>query len=302
MAFLETFGLVTLAYIAVQIGWFVYRLVSPTRIDVKKLGQWALVTGSTDGIGKAYAFELAKRGLNIILISRTEEKLNQVAKEIQSKYSNVQVKVIPIDFTKDNSIYSTIRKQIHGLDIGVLINNVGMSYEFPERFDQVENNEIFLNNMIRCNVDSVANLTQIILPEMIKNKRGLIINVSSISGRRPTPLLSLYSGTKGFIDLFSRSLAAECASRGVYVQSLCPGYVVSKLSGIRKASLIAPTPEKFVLSSLDRVTLPFTTGFWTHEIQEFVSSLLPEFVFNKLTMNVLSGVRAKALKKRSKQQ
>lgn len=62
MAFLETFGLVTLAYIAVQIGWFVYRLVSPTRIDVKKLGQWALVTGSTDGIGKAYAFELAKRG------------------------------------------------------------------------------------------------------------------------------------------------------------------------------------------------------------------------------------------------
>jgi len=69
--------------------------------------------------------------------------------------------------TEDNSIYSTIRKQIHGLDIGVLINNVGMSYEFPERFDQVENNEIFLNNMIRCNVDSVANLTQIILPGRI---------------------------------------------------------------------------------------------------------------------------------------
>jgi 17beta-estradiol 17-dehydrogenase / very-long-chain 3-oxoacyl-CoA reductase len=119
---------------------------------------------------------------------------------------------------------------------------------------------------------------------MIKKRRGLILNVSSISGRRPTPLLALYSGTKGFIDLFSRfvkiwfhtsgsffilfrSLAAECASRGVYVQSLCPGYVVSKLSGIRKASLIAPTPEKFVLSALDRVTLPFTTGYWTHELQ-----------------------------------
>jgi len=64
-----------------------------------------------------------------------------------------------------------------------------------------------------------------------------------------------------------RSLAAECVSRGVYVQSLCPGYVVSKLSGIRKASLIAPTPEQFVLSALDRVALPFTTGYWTHEIQ-----------------------------------
>lgn len=120
---------------------------------------------------------------------------------------------------------------------------------------------------------------------MIKRKRGLIVNVSSISGRRPTPLLGLYSGTKGFIDLFSRfvksnlkfsqyfslvkcrSLAAECVSRGVYVQSLCPGYVVSKLSGIRKPSLNTPTPEQFVLSALDRVALPFTTGYWTHEIQ-----------------------------------
>jgi 17beta-estradiol 17-dehydrogenase / very-long-chain 3-oxoacyl-CoA reductase len=121
---------------------------------------------------------------------------------------------------------------------------------------------------------------------MIKKRRGLIVNVSSVSGRRPTPLLGLYSGTKGFVDLFSRfvkydfqfhlflfflfnysSLAAECVSRGVYVQSLCPGYVVSKLSGIRKASLIAPTPEQFVLSALDRVALPFTTGYWTHELQ-----------------------------------
>jgi short-subunit dehydrogenase len=64
-----------------------------------------------------------------------------------------------------------------------------------------------------------------------------------------------------------RSLAAECVPRGVYVQSLCPGYVVSKLSGIRKASLIAPTPEQFVLSALDRVALPYTTGYWTHELQ-----------------------------------
>jgi len=53
----------------------------------------------------------------------------------------------------------------------------------------------------------------------------------------------------------------------VYVQSLCPGYVVSKLSGIRKASLMAPTPEQYVLSALDRAALPFTTGYWTHEVQ-----------------------------------
>ncbi|CAF1189790.1 unnamed protein product [Rotaria sordida] len=302
MSFLETFGALTLIYILVRLATFIYQILCPLRVDIKKFGEWALITGSTDGIGKAYAIELAKRGFNVILISRTKEKLEQVAKEIQTKYSNTQVKIISIDFTKDNSIYSRIREEIRGIDIGVLINNVGISYEYPESFDKIEENEKCLNNMIRCNVDSVANLTQIILPDMIKKRRGLIVNISSISGRRPTPLLGLYSGTKGFIDLFSRSLAAECISRGVYIQSLCPGYVVSKLSGIRKASLIAPTPEKFVASALDRITLPFTTGYWTHEIQEFIQSLLPEFLSNKIAMHVLCGVRAKALKKRNKGQ
>jgi len=302
MGFLETFGTFAIIYIVARLATFIYRFLSPVRIDVKKLGEWAVITGSTDGIGKAYAFELAKRGLNVVLISRTKQKLEEVAKEIQSKNSNTQVKTIPIDFTQNNTIYSTIRDEIRGLDIGVLINNVGMSYEYPETFDKVENNEKFLNNMIRCNVDSVANLTQMILPDMIKKRRGLIVNVSSISGRRPTPLLGLYSGTKGFIDLFSRSLAAECVPRGVYVQSLCPGYVVSKLSGIRKASLIAPTPEQFVISALDRVALPYTTGYWTHELQDFIQSLLPEFLSNKVTMHVLGGVRAKFLKKRNKGQ
>ena len=126
------------------------------------------------------------------------------------------------EIVEDNSIYPIIRDEIRGLDIGVVINNVGMSYEYPESFDKVEDNEKFLTQMIRCNVDSVANITQMVLPgefhlflatsfvffiiilDMIKKHRGLIINVSSISGRRPTPLLALYSGTKGFIDLFSR--------------------------------------------------------------------------------------------------
>ena len=64
-----------------------------------------------------------------------------------------------------------------------------------------------------------------------------------------------------------RSLAAECASRGVLIQSLCPGFVTSKLSGIRKPSLFSPTPEQFVRSAIDRVSLPFTTGYWAHELQ-----------------------------------
>lgn len=116
MSFVETCGILALIYILANLAAFIYRLISPVKINVKQLGEWALVTGSTDGIGKAFAFELAKRGefrrektfeinddeilgLNIILISRTKERLEQVAKEIQSKSASTQVKIISADFT-----------------------------------------------------------------------------------------------------------------------------------------------------------------------------------------------------------
>lgn len=302
MTFLATTGAFALVYVAARLAALIYRILSPIKVDIKKFGEWALVTGSTDGIGKAYAIELAKRGFNIILVSRTKEKLDQVAKEIEAKNSKVQVKTIAVDFTKDNSIFDSIRQEIRGLDIGVLVNNVGMSYEYPEFYDKVEDGTKFVTNMLRCNVDSVAYLTHMILPDMLQKRRGLIVNVASISGRRAVPLLSLYSGTKGFVDLFSRSLAAECKKRGVLVQALCPAYVCSKLSGIRKPSLFSPTPENYVQGALDRIYLTRTTGYWTHEIQDFFMSLLPECLSNLATMYVLNGVRARALKKRAKQQ
>lgn len=74
-----------------------------------------------------------------------------------------------------------------------------------------------------------------------------------------------------------RSLAPECASRGVLIQSLCPGFVTSKLSGIRKPSLFSPTPEQFVRSAIDRVSLPFTTGYWAHELQVTLGNSIKKY-------------------------
>ncbi|MCL4138810.1 UNVERIFIED_CONTAM: hypothetical protein GTU68_065217 [Idotea baltica] len=161
-------------------------------INFKKTGKWAVVTGSTDGIGKAYAFEMARQGLNVVLISRTPFKLQNVSSEILSKY-NVETKIIDVDFTKTD-IYTRIEKEIAHLDIGVLINNVGMNYDVPEYFTDISADMI--SNLITCNMLSLTMMTKIVLPGMQERNRGLIINVSSLSSIIPAPFLAVYGATK----------------------------------------------------------------------------------------------------------
>ena len=100
--------------------------------DLKKLGSWAVVTGATDGIGKAYAEALARQGLSIVLISRTEAKLQAVKKEIDDKgYDGVEVRYVVCDYSNfDQKARAAVRDAIKGLDVGVLVNNVGVSYRY----------------------------------------------------------------------------------------------------------------------------------------------------------------------------
>uniref|UniRef100_A0A2I3MRV6 17beta-estradiol 17-dehydrogenase n=1 Tax=Papio anubis TaxID=9555 RepID=A0A2I3MRV6_PAPAN len=91
---------------------------------LRSMGQWAVITGAGDGIGKAYSFELARHGLDVVLISRTLEKLEATATEIE-RTTGRSVKIIQADFTKDD-IYEHIKEKLTGLEIGILVNNVGM--------------------------------------------------------------------------------------------------------------------------------------------------------------------------------
>lgn len=129
---LEYLGLALVAYTFVKISYKVISnlgvfLFNVGGVNVKSYGKWAVVTGCTDGIGKAYTEQLAKRGLSIVLISRTLEKLNEQARDLQDRFK-VETKVIAADFTQPDSIYPNIRTQLADLDIGILVNNVGMSY------------------------------------------------------------------------------------------------------------------------------------------------------------------------------
>jgi len=130
---------------------------------------WAVVTGSSDGIGKAYAKQLADKQFNIVLLSRTESKLTEVAKDIESTY-HVQTKVLAIDFSKATSAdYEKIRTLLTPLNIGVLVNNVALSHDMPERF--LETDQTRMRDIINVNICATNELTYIVLPLMVANQK-----------------------------------------------------------------------------------------------------------------------------------
>lgn len=269
-----------------------------------KDNSWAIITGSTDGIGLAYAHELLRRGYNLLLISRSLDKLNNVKQELDSKSNKKgkEIRVHAADFSKTD-IYPGIEKEIKRLPrVDVLINNVGMSYEHPEYFASAyleEKNQQIINvNSVSC-----ARMCFYVIPIMEQQKYGVILNVSSFSALDPCPLLSIYAASKSFVDVFSRSLAYEYAKKGITIQSVLPGFVATKMSKIRKAYWMAPTPENYVKSQLKTVGLDGqTTGYWSHELQYyFTQHIFPIIYDRSLTSNIafnqMKLLRYKALKK-----
>lgn len=262
--------------------------------NLKKLGEWAVVTGCTDGIGKAYTHELARQGFKIVLISRTVEKLETLAVELSVAYGT-ETKVISMDFSGGVEIYDGLEEKLAGLNIGILVNNVGVSH-YPEFFTHMKREDAW--KMVNVNILSVIMMTHIILPEMAAKGKGLIINVASAAGLNPTPLLSMYSGTKVFVDFFSRCINTEYSPKGVICQCVLPYYVATKMSRIRKPSVFAPSPTSYVQEALGTVGVESrTVGCWSHALQNWFISRIPDRLRETITWNMNTAVRRAALKR-----
>ncbi|KAG7196946.1 hypothetical protein KM043_000214 [Ampulex compressa] len=227
-------------------------------------GKWAIVTGATDGIGKAFAQALAEKGLDIVLVSRSLNKLEDVAAEIKQRYA-VETRIVQADLTEGQVVYSKIAKAIEELEIGVLVNNAGASYEHPEFFANVP--EETLAKILQLNVAGVTGMIRAVLPGMMNRRKGVVINISSAIAVIPCPYLSVYAASKAYVDKLSADLAAEAAPRGVTVQCVLPGPVATKMSKIKRATWMAPTPEKFVEASLKTVGIESrTSGYPPHSL------------------------------------
>lgn len=179
----------------------------------------ALITGASSGIGKAFAQELAARQTNLVLVSRSEEKLNQLAKQLQEKYK-IQVDVIVKDLTEANAptaVFDTTKDR--GLTIDLLINNAG----FGDYGDFAQSDRERQIKIVQLNILALVDLTHQFLPLMRQRRSGSIINLSSITAFQPMPYLSVYAASKAFIVSFSQALWAENRSYGVRVLVVCPG-------------------------------------------------------------------------------
>eukprot|EP00795_Rhopilema_esculentum_P013103 gene13103-3890_t len=128
-----------------------------------RYGEWAVVTGASEGIGERYCIELAKRGMNIVLISRSLSKLQKVAAKIE-EFPGIKAKIITADFN-DDECYKRIEDELANLEIGVLVNNVGIMYERLQYFLTVSSER--LKRIVNLNITATVMMTRIFLPQMV---------------------------------------------------------------------------------------------------------------------------------------
>jgi len=290
----DVFALLGALYAAkccIQSAYNLYRAVKvyvlpklwPKQDFRTKYGEWAVVTGASEGIGRSYAIELAKRGMNIMLMSRSHAKLEKVAVEIESMY-DVQTKIFPVDFN-NHDCYERVESALSDLDIGVLVNNVGIMYDRLQYFLTVSSER--LKQIVNLNIMTTVMMTRMILPQMVNRKRGAIINLSSGACVQPVPAMTAYSAAKIYTDYFSRALGYEYYKDGVVIQSVQPFYVSTRMTNFMKPNFLVPDADTYVDHALK--TLPFTTrtfGYWSHGLMGFFGNLIPEWLFFWSTINI----------------
>jgi 17beta-estradiol 17-dehydrogenase / very-long-chain 3-oxoacyl-CoA reductase len=267
--------------------------------DLKKFGKWAIVTGSTDGIGKAIADELAAKGISLVLISRTKSKLEDQAKELSSKFS-IETKIHAMDFSSgDLSMFDRVKEVVQGLDVGLLVNNVGMSYDHAEYFHLVDKQKI--ENLVRINIFGTTHMTYVVLPGMLERKRGAIVNISSASGFVNEPMYAVYSATKAFVNAFSQALHYEYKSQGVHVQCQVPAFVTTKLSKLRSTSFFICSPKAYAKSLIAKIGYePIIFSYWTHSLQidGALSLPIPDWIRASFLLSRGKDIRRRAYAKK----
>ncbi len=190
------------------------------------MADYIIVTGASKGIGREIAREYAQKGRNLVLVARSRDLLEQYADELRKQYG-VKIDPVVADFTKPASIRALVMKlDAQGIEIGGLVNNAGIGT--VGYFDEISADTAL--QMIDLNVRALTYLSTIYLPRFKARKRGFILNIASVIGLTPVPLMATYAATKAYVVSLSEALAVECRGTGVTITCICPGYTETEFA------------------------------------------------------------------------
>lgn len=206
----------------------------------------ALVTGASSGIGAEMARDLAARGHDLVLVARRAAAMQTLAEELQRQHQ-ATCTVLSQDLTAPGGVKALVAQlKDRGLQPEVLINNAGLG----SIGEHVGSQWAVQQSMIDLNVTALTELTHALLPAMVANKRGKILNVASTASFQPGPGMAVYFATKAYVLSYSEALHQELARVGITVTALCPGptasefvAVASKTHSISLASRIPFAPS-----------------------------------------------------------
>ena len=187
----------------------------------ERYGEWALVTGASSGIGAEFARALAAEGLSLVLTARREERLRELAAELEKK-SNISTRTLVLDLA-DAEGPERLVEAVQDLEIGLLVANAGVGY--AGRVDKQETER--LEQLLALNCHAPMVLASRLVPRMVERQRGAVIITGSAAGHQPIPYHAAYAASKAFALFFGEALSVEVRDQGVDVLVLEPGSVAS---------------------------------------------------------------------------
>lgn len=237
-----------------------------------------LITGASSGIGRSFAIEYAKLGYDLVLVARNKEKLDAVKDEIGDK---VNVELYQVDLT---SVDNCIKLHNEVKDIDILINNAGMG--MFGYFNDIDLDKEL--DMIDTNVKSLHILMKLYLNDMIKKDSGQILNVASIAGFMPGPLMSTYYATKNYVVSLSEGVREELRKKKskVNISILCPGPVKTNFDNVAGVSFSlkgknSEDVAKYAVRELKRRKFYIVPGI-DIKLLRFISGIIPNSLIGKV--------------------
>ena len=201
-----------------------------------KMKKVALITGASTGIGKELSIIHAKKGGDLVIVARSENKLMQLKQELEKQYQ-IKVEVITKDLSNVNApkeIYKEVKEK--GIEIDYLINNAG--FGALGKFHELDLEKQI--SMINLNIIALTTLTHLFLKDFVKKNSGKILNTSSTASFMPGPLQTVYFATKAYVTFFSNALSEELHDTNITVTNLMPGATESEFgatSGMDKTEM-----------------------------------------------------------------